>query len=439
MASWVCELTSRREDGSFNWKRVDAAEPRGIVEASLVPAGAKVGSRVRCETSTDMGRLVVVSCEFLHDADAHRAPQNATPEPIESPAAPAPAPGHIVWASVLNPLENPDSVGKLRPVVLVSGTSTHWRVMGLTTKRSYEGGNPRRPIPNHLNVGLPKPGFLWGDKLTRITVESVESFIGFADDPLVEEIIDLAKVDMSSPEIDDLRSVTRPSARAQQLARRPTVALQAQHRATRQLSLTSNSLIEHIENNPRTVNDDLHRYFVEGAYTGRHFETFSRLADPRHFDGNDIAAVMCLSVRVSPNVPQALVTLPALSSFNEGSVIGDTPIWHRPVEDYEPGSPLNRIFDTLVRIENVGPTIASKLMASKFPHSVPVWDRDISVLLGHPEKWWLGWHAAMSHAGLRKRLAELRQSVAGEAISLLRVADVVLWMEAQRRKASGEL
>ena len=438
MTWWNCELTSRREDGSFNWKRVDASQPRGVVEAALVPSGAVVGSRVRCETVSNMGRLNVVSCELIDAVDVPTPPSPSPAVTASLAQAPAPRPGHVVWANVLNPLENPDSVGKIRPVVLVSGTATHWRVMGLTTKSQYEGGRPRRPIPDFASVGLRAPGYLWGDKLTRITVESVESFIGFANDQLVDQIIDLARADMSNFEIDDLRSVTRPSERARQAIVRPEGKDPAAPKPTA-LALTATSILEHIDRNLGTVRDDLRRYFVSGAFTGQHFETYSRLADPRQFDGNDIAAVMCLSVRVSPNVLNELLAFPALGSFSPLDGVRDKPMWHRPASDYEPGSILNRIFDTLVRIENVGPTVASKLMASKFPQSVPVWDRDISLLLGHPEKWWLGWHAAMANPSLRRRLADLRQDLAAEHVPLLRIADVLLWMEARRRKELGAL
>ena len=377
------------------------------------------------------GRLETIGCMLI-------APQ---PQAwvVHEPAIPAVEvsqpphqPGQVVWANVLNPIENPDATGKIRPVVLVSSTGSHWYVMGLTSKTKYATGADRVPIPNYSAVGLDGPGYLWGNRLTRITSESIESFIGFADDALVEAIIEIARDEMSSLQIDDLRSVTRPAARKQQTEMRQTVPTTATHPDIR---LVASSLLEFLDRNTQTVKESLATYFHTGSYTGRHFETFSRLGNPRQFDGNDIAAVMCLSVKVAPNVPSQILSL---ATFG-GMQIVDSPIWHRPKDDYEDGSDFNRVYELLRDIENVGPTIASKLMASKFPHAVPIWDRDVFALLGRPSAWWLGWYEALQNVALRRKLQELRQDLQLEHVSLLRIADVALWMEAQRRKKTGSL
>jgi hypothetical protein len=59
----------------------------------------------------------------------------------------------LVWASVGNPLENPRSGGKRRPVVLIARDEGHWQVMGLTTRSTYSDGSPRTPVPNPGKVG----------------------------------------------------------------------------------------------------------------------------------------------------------------------------------------------------------------------------------------------------------------------------------------------
>lgn len=375
------------------------------------------------------GRLETIGCVLI--APSHQGWVVDEPTaPVVEVSQPPHQPGQIVWANVLNPIENPDAIGKIRPVVLVSSTGSHWYVMGLTSKAKYATGINRVPIPNFAAVGLDGPGYLWGNRLTRITSESIESFIGFADDALVEAIIEIARDEMSSLQIDDLRSVTRPAARKQQAEMRPTEPNKATQSEVR---LTATSLLEFLDRNTQTVKESLVTYFHTGSYTGRDFETFSRLGNPRQFDGNDIAAVMCLSVRIAPNVPSQILSLAPFG----GMQIVDSPMWHRPKADYEDGSDFNRVYESLRGIENVGPTIASKLMASKFPHAVPVWDRDVFALLGRPGAWWLGWHEALQSAALRRKLNELRQELLLDHVSLLRIADVALWMEAQRRKKAG--
>ena len=37
------ELTSARPDGTWTWRAAGAREPKGVVEASVLPEGAKVG------------------------------------------------------------------------------------------------------------------------------------------------------------------------------------------------------------------------------------------------------------------------------------------------------------------------------------------------------------------------------------------------------------
>jgi hypothetical protein len=104
-------------------------------------------------------------------------------------------PGELAIAHVRNPLENPDSKGKPRPVVLVRRDNSRWFVMGLTTRRTYSNGAPRTPVPNPLAVGLDGPGYLWGDRLTAISTMDVDRHVGWVDAELAATIIVQARLD----------------------------------------------------------------------------------------------------------------------------------------------------------------------------------------------------------------------------------------------------
>lgn len=102
------------------------------------------------------------------------------------------APGMTVIASVGNPLENAYCTGKFRPAVLVERVDGHWLLMGLTSKSTYDNGLPRVAVPNPNRVGLRGPGYLWGDKLTRVNVLDVSHQIGWVDRQLAIAVADLA-------------------------------------------------------------------------------------------------------------------------------------------------------------------------------------------------------------------------------------------------------
>ncbi|MFM8625604.1 MAG: hypothetical protein ACKOCC_01470 [Actinomycetota bacterium] len=55
------ELTSLRGDGSWTWRAAGAKEPRGVVESSMIPSGAKVGEVLRAEVEADLDGNRVLS------------------------------------------------------------------------------------------------------------------------------------------------------------------------------------------------------------------------------------------------------------------------------------------------------------------------------------------------------------------------------------------
>lgn len=55
------ELTSKRDDGTWTWRAAGALQPKGVVDASVVPDGAAVSDVVRAEVETDLDGTRVLS------------------------------------------------------------------------------------------------------------------------------------------------------------------------------------------------------------------------------------------------------------------------------------------------------------------------------------------------------------------------------------------
>ena len=59
MAKIDVEITSQREDGDWTWRAVGAREPKGTVDASLLPTNSIVGSKFLVETEYFLDGIVV--------------------------------------------------------------------------------------------------------------------------------------------------------------------------------------------------------------------------------------------------------------------------------------------------------------------------------------------------------------------------------------------
>ena len=71
------ELTSRAPDGNFTWRAAGARQPKGVVDASLVPGGVDVGGVVRAEIEVGIEGIEVISvlppkAPRTDDAEAQR-------------------------------------------------------------------------------------------------------------------------------------------------------------------------------------------------------------------------------------------------------------------------------------------------------------------------------------------------------------------------------
>jgi hypothetical protein len=98
-------------------------------------------------------------------------------------------PGEVVWVNCRNPLEDPGSEGKWRPMVLVRRVGCNWMAAGLTSQARHADGAPRVAVVQPRWAGLRQgPSYLWGENLTRISILDVGTHIGWAHPELARQI-----------------------------------------------------------------------------------------------------------------------------------------------------------------------------------------------------------------------------------------------------------
>lgn len=171
-----------------------------------------------------------------------------------------------------------------------------------------------------------------------------------------------------------------------------------------------------------------------GKFTGARFDTWdttgTRWADRDRFTADDIVAVSLLSVNVS--APAAILLLGSQAdAFNDLlTELGDDRDLseeHEPWSDDWVGWVLHK---ELLKLPDVGPTTASKLLARKRPRLRPIYDSVVAEVIGSQRLWEPLRALLTADPALHERLLHLR----GEAgltddVSALRVFDVVTWME----------
>ena len=188
-----------------------------------------------------------------------------------------------------------------------------------------------------------------------------------------------------------------------------------------------------------TALEYLCKYYGLGSWDGRPFTGL-------HFDGlpkvsvdrviaDDIVAVACLSIHVPAAASVEILgeqrdEIASLLSAIPNSNLEDIP-WDQHEKWLGDGSAAFGLWRLLRQLDGVGPTTASKLMARKRPGLIPIYDSVVARVTGFDSSagTWRVWHSALFNAPFKDRLQKIRASAALEHISLLRVLDVVLWMD----------
>ena len=186
--------------------------------------------------------------------------------------------------------------------------------------------------------------------------------------------------------------------------------------------------------------------------TGGHFETYATCrSDPFNITGDDLVAVTMLSMEIKaktgsgispasalrieqrqPTINALLTRLPVHAKLHELAedeanallLAHDSPawtLWEELLEALKADDPDKK------RVA------VSKLLARKRPNLLPIRDNSVLELLGSPEDWWSSWWSALhGNPAIVARLKELRKAADAPHLSLLRVADIVLWRTAQQ-------
>jgi hypothetical protein len=209
------------------------------------------------------------------------------------------------------------------------------------------------------------------------------------------------------------------------------------------------NIAQWIRDNPARVEKNFNDYFAlkvgdkaSEVWHGQHFEWFANRVERDRFTEVDLAAIGALSVDLRAQTARELI------EDRDGSLrqlLRECELWiasfgndlvdpHLSGDWTRKDKPFYKLWDELVKGERrgLGPVKASKLMAAKYPGLIPIFDNDVSWLLGFTDKdpWWQPmWDLVIKVKDELDKLTLNRDDI---HVTTLRKLDVVLWMEAGR-------
>lgn len=190
-------------------------------------------------------------------------------------------------------------------------------------------------------------------------------------------------------------------------------------------------------------------------YTGSRFETFGGGGDinePNRVTAADLIAVSMLSVHVPA---QAAIGILENLECEIESLLSQIPVETR-IEDlratdfevfFERDAPASALWRLLRQKEDswgIGQTTASKILARKRPHLIPIYDSVIAAqvqISNSSAQWELWFEAFQNDAGgiFVNRLHTIRETSGQVHLSILRVLDIILWMEGKSKVRFGHI
>lgn len=197
----------------------------------------------------------------------------------------------------------------------------------------------------------------------------------------------------------------------------------------------------------------LEDYFTGTGFSGSYFELLGGGGDSvgsaNRITEADLLSLATLSVPVGGHAARQLLTEPLAAQV--GALLAQIPA-ELSIETADGRSALQRggaawgLWDLLRTVGKDAPrgnafgqVRTSKLLARKRPHLIPIYDAVVASqfgLSGSADQWTI-WSELFSNETFVEALRRIREQVASaHHVSLLRVLDVVVWMEG--RGASGD-
>ena len=179
----------------------------------------------------------------------------------------------------------------------------------------------------------------------------------------------------------------------------------------------------------------------QDPYSGSFFDILEADRNPENvYTTSDFYALMCLEVDVPIGAGLSILGEKSEETTELLSQIPNVPLGSLSREEFEQhlgsDSPAIKLWRLLMSYKGIGITRASKLMARKRPHLIPIQDSVIRKVAGFSERandWLLWWEALTEDKELECRADQLREAVDRPDLSTLRTLDVMLWMSGSKK------
>lgn len=190
------------------------------------------------------------------------------------------------------------------------------------------------------------------------------------------------------------------------------------------------------------------------AYSGSYFESLDLdiwESHPNRITGSDLYALSTLQISVPRTAGIGILGVEQRKITELLKEIPDEKLEDLSKKDYErhlgAESPAQELWDLLCRNNlgdkkwGIGPTTASKILARKRPHLIPIQDSVVNEVIdrNRVNAWELWWQAFKDDEQLADRAEKFRQyindpNVVRPKFSTLRIFDVVLWMHGYKQR-----
>jgi hypothetical protein len=188
----------------------------------------------------------------------------------------------------------------------------------------------------------------------------------------------------------------------------------------------------------------LRRYYAPDGHgtaaTGAWWDAFDpsgrRAEDTDRFTSDDLVSLALLSEGVPGPAAHALLVTDADRFSGLLAEVGPDRDLGEQAEKVDPAGAGSRLYDAVRKLDDIGPTRASKLLARKRPRLFPIRDGVVEKVLGLGTEFWEPLRTALrdDDCALDNRLARLHaQAGLPSEVSRLRVLDVLAWREGKDR------